>query len=458
MLPKVQVYNSLTRSKAPLTTLVQGKVGIYVCGITVYDLCHLGHARVMCAFDTYVRYLESIGYSVRLVRNITDIDDKIINRAAELGMSTEAVAATNIASMHRDFELLHLRQPDSEPRATQYIEPIIQLVRDLIDRGYGYVSEGRDVYFRVKRFADYGKLSGKNIEDLRSGARVDVNHSKEDPLDFVLWKAAKEGEPQWQSPWGMGRPGWHIECSAMSMRELGHDFDIHAGGPDLIFPHHENEIAQSCAAHDCNFAHYWMHAGPLRMGKDKMSKSLGNYVTIAAALEQFPADVWRMWFAMSHYRSPIVYQPELVEQAARVVDKLYRRVRDCDLSAPLFNDHPQVQLFHTAMRDDCNTPEALSALQALATEVPTATGTKRDRLGASVMHLARSIGLLHQDPEKWLTEGAGMSAEAIEDLIAERNQARQTRDFARADAIREQLTSSGVVLEDSAGGTSWRRH
>jgi len=459
MPPEIRVYNTLTRNKSLLKPLEPGRIGIYLCGITVYDLCHLGHARVMCAFDGLVRYLESIGFGVKLVRNITDIDDKIINRANELGWSADRVTAQNIAAMHRDFSQLGLREPDSEPRATAYIEPILSLISRLIEREYAYPTPQGDVYYRVKRFMGYGRLSGKNINELQSGARVEIEASKEDPLDFALWKAARPGEPSWPSPWGEGRPGWHIECSAMSMRELGADFDIHAGGPDLIFPHHENEIAQSCAAQDCGFAHYWMHAGPLRMGEDKMSKSLGNYITIENALERHPAEVWRMWFAMSHYRSPINYQPELVAQAAKVVDRLYLRLRGCNPEAAAIDGHPHALAFHAAMQDDFNTPLALASIQAIATDMASAEGEKRDRLGATLLQLARSLGLLQSIPDAWLTgdNQEGLSREAIESLITERNQARDARDFARADAIRDQLAAQSVLLEDGPEGTNWRR-
>ena len=460
MIAQIQLYNTLGRNKTTFTPINPGKIGIYLCGITVYDLCHLGHARVMCSLDSIVRYLESIGYQVTLVRNITDIDDKIIHRARELGSTTEEVTAQNIAAMHQDFAALGLREPDSEPRATGYIAPIVRLITNLIDKGYAYTTPAGDVYYRVKRFASYGALSGKRIDQLQSGARVDIDPGKEDPLDFALWKAAKPGEPSWSSPWGEGRPGWHIECSAMSMQELGHDFDIHAGGPDLIFPHHENEIAQSCAAHDCNYAHYWMHAGPLRMGEDKMSKSLGNYITIRDALAGHRAEVWRVWFAMSHYRSQINFQHELVDQAARVVNRLYLRLRDCDLEVEPLTEHPQLRAFHAAMQDDFNTPLALAAIQAIGGEMATTTGEQHSRLGATMLSLARSLGLLQTAPQTWLAgeQQGDISAERITALLRQRDKARAERNFATADAIRDQLAAAGVVMEDGANGTSWRRH
>ncbi len=467
----LHIYNSLTRRKEPFTPIHEGRVGIYVCGMTVYDLCHLGHARVLVAFDVVVRYLRSLGYRVTYVRNITDIDDKIIARAAENGEPVEALTARYIEAMHHDCAALGLLAPDHEPRATAHIAEIVALIERLVERGYAYVAASGDVLYDVSRFEGYGRLAGKRLDELRSGARVEVDEAKDDPLDFVLWKAAKPGEPAWDSPWGRGRPGWHIECSAMSTACLGEHFDIHGGGMDLQFPHHENEIAQSVAATGARFVNVWMHNGFVRVDEEKMSKSLGNFFTVREVLERFPGETVRFFMLSSHYRSPLNYSERNLEAAHAGLERLYTALRGVAPEAGggeaggegAGGEGSPAERFAAAMDDDFNTPEALAVLFDLAREVNRARAAGEQRAAAeaaaTLRRLGGVLGLLGADPEAFLRgAGEGGDEEArIAALVAEREAARARRDWAAADAIRERLRAEGVVLEDGPEGTRWRR-
>lgn len=458
----LQIYNTLTKEKAPFTPLEAGKIKMYVCGITVYDLCHIGHARVMVSFDVITRYLRARGWDVEYVRNITDVDDKIIRRAAENGETVDQLTARMIAAMHEDEDRLAVLRPDQEPRATAHMDDIIRMVSTLIDKGYAYAADNGDVYYRVERFVDYGKLTNKNVDELRSGARVEVEDAKESPLDFVLWKAAKPGEVSWSSPWGEGRPGWHIECSAMSKCCLGDTFDIHGGGPDLPFPHHENEIAQSEAANGVKFVNTWMHAGPVRVNKEKMSKSLGNFFTIRDVLEKYNAEVVRYFLSSVHYRSYIDYSEDSLKEARSALERFYQALRGVTpVEGMLDNDFDE--RFYASMDDDFNTPKALAVLFELVTELNKATrenSAEAGLLAAQLKRLASILGLLQQDPDSFLKgedrEGE-LSSDEIEQLIEQRAQAKKDRDFAAADRIRDELAAQGVVLKDSREGTSWFR-
>ncbi len=455
------LYNSLTRRKEVFTPLEPGKVRMYVCGMTVYDYCHLGHARVMVVFDVLARYLRWKGYEVTYVRNITDIDDKIIRRAGEAGVPIETLTERFIEAMHEDERALGCLPPDREPRATHAIDAIIAMIQRLLDKGYAYLGDNGDVYYTVARFRDYGKLSGKKPEELRAGARVEVNEAKRDPLDFVLWKRAKPGEPAWDSPWGPGRPGWHIECSAMSTHCLGAHFDIHGGGADLQFPHHENEIAQSEAATGQPFVDYWVHVGFVRVDREKMSKSLGNFFTIRDLLAKYPGEVIRFFILASHYRSPLDFSERSLEQARAALTRLYTTLRGLPETEEGEEGEIWRRRFEAAMDDDLNTPEALAVLFELAKEINRLRDQDRERaarLAATLRKLGGVLGLLSQDPERFLRGGkAGLSDEEIERLIEEREQARKRRDWATADRIRDQLKAQGIVLEDTPQGTSWRR-
>jgi cysteinyl-tRNA synthetase len=459
----LHIYNSLTRTKEPLAPLEPGKVRMYVCGMTVYDYCHLGHARVLVAFDVITRYLRERGYEVTYVRNITDIDDKIIQRANERGEDFRALTERFTRFMHEDVTALGVSPPDVEPRATEYMDAIIAMVGQLIEKGYAYVGSNGDVYYDVSRFQGYGRLSHKRVEELRAGARVEPQEAKEDPLDFALWKAAKPGEPSWNSPWGPGRPGWHIECSVMSTTCLGVHFDIHGGGMDLQFPHHENEIAQSEAATGEPFVNLWMHNGFVQVEQEKMSKSLGNFFTVRDVLKAYPAEVVRYFLVASHYRSPVNYTDEALDHARGALTRLYTALRGLPAAEPDARD-PYLERFRTAMDDDFNTPEALAVLFDLAREINRVREDAPDaaaRLGARLRDLGRVLGLLQDDPDEWLKtqggEGAQIDRGEIEGLIAERAAARRARDFARADRIRDDLAARGVLLEDSPEGTTWRR-
>ena len=458
-LPVLTLFDTLRRRKTPLEVLRPNHVGLYVCGMTVYDFCHLGHARVMVTFDTVVRYLRVRGYEVTYVRNITDIDDKIIRRAVERGESIQSLTARFIDAMHEDEAALLCQRPDLEPRATEHVGAMQTLIGELINRGHAYAAANGDVYYAVRSFPEYGRLSGKSIDELTSGARVDIGEDKRDPLDFALWKAAKPGEPSWASPWGEGRPGWHIECSAMSADALGCAFDIHGGGADLQFPHHENEIAQSQGA-GCAFAHYWMHNGFVRINDEKMSKSLNNFFTVRELLPRYSGEVLRFFILSSHYRSPLNYAEEALEQAKASLTRLYTALRGMPgrkIVAELGSEWRE--RFHAAMSDDFHTPAALAVLFDLAREI----NRLRDEgsevaapLATLLRELARVLGLLGQDAEDFL-RGKETDARWIEERIAARAAARQTRDFAGADGIRQELTAAGIILEDGPGGTTWRR-
>lgn len=445
------LYNTLTRTKEPFVPIHPGKIGMYVCGITVYDRCHLGHARSMVCFDVMVRFLRRSGYEVTFVRNITDIDDKIITRAIERGVSIDELTAEYIQAMYDDAKALYILSPDIEPRATAYIPTTIQLIQRLMDQGYAYLSDSGDVCYEVSRFAEYGKLSRKKIEDLEAGARIDIVHEKRSPLDFVLWKAAKPGEPSWSSPWGDGRPGWHIECSAMAMNTLGEQFDIHGGGLDLQFPHHENEIAQSEACTHKPFANYWLHVGMLQVNNEKMAKSVGNFFTIEAVLKDHHHEVIRYFLLSSHYRSPLNYCTENFELARKALMRLYQSIKDVPCHEGKLDDDFVAQ-FNDAMNDDFNTPVALSVLFQLSHAV---NKEKSADLAYTLKHLAGILGLLQELPETFLKSGVE-DEDRISKLVEERFQARLVRDFARADEIRKLLTELGIELEDNATGTTWR--
>ncbi|MDN3554222.1 cysteine--tRNA ligase [Halomonas almeriensis] len=459
----MQIYNTLTRRKEALTPLEAGKVRMYVCGMTVYDYCHLGHARVMVAFDVITRYLRARGYDVNYVRNITDIDDKILKRAEENGESIQALTERMIDAMHEDEGRLGVQRPDHEPRATGHVDDITAMIQTLIDKGYAYAADNGDVYYRVRRFAEYGKLNNRDPDEMRAGARVDVDAHKEDPLDFVLWKAAKPGEAEWPSPWGPGRPGWHIECSAMSTCCLGDTFDIHGGGPDLTFPHHENEIAQSEAATGKTYVNTWMHAGAVRVQHEKMSKSLGNFFTIRDVLEHHDPEVVRYLLVASHYRSPINYAPDSLADARKSLERFYNALDGLDLENATAGqvDERFDARFTEAMDDDFNTAEALSVLFDLAREVNRARKEVPEQavaLAAELKRLGGVLGLLQQVPADFLKGGAGelpLGEDEIQARISERAEAKQARDFARADAIRDELAALGIVLKDSREGTSW---
>ena len=457
----LRIHNSLTGRKEDFQPMEAGRVRMYVCGITVYDFLHLGHARMLIVFDMVVRYLRWRGYDVTYVRNITDIDDKIIRRAAENGEPVEALTERFIAAMGEDSDALGVLRPDLEPRATGHLTAIIRMIEALEERGYAYRADNGDVYYRVAAFEPYGQLSGKRIEDLRSGARVEVSEDKEDPLDFVLWKAAKPGEPSWDSPWGAGRPGWHIECSAMSTEALGNHFDIHGGGMDLKFPHHENEIAQSCGATGQPFVNLWMHNGFVQIDEEKMSKSLGNFFTVREILETVPAEAVRFFVLSSHYRSPLHYSRDNLAQARASLDGLYQALRGLPRVGDGCSDEAAAA-FRQAMDDDFNTPGAMAVLQAAARDVNRARDDgdmeAAAAQAATLRGLGAVLGLLQQDPEDWFRGGAGsLSDEEIQALIEARRSARERRDWAEADRIRDALAADGVVLEDAAGATTWRR-
>jgi cysteinyl-tRNA synthetase len=459
----LKIHNSLSRQKEVFKPLQEGKVSLYVCGMTVYDLCHVGHARVMVVFDVVTRYLRSLGYDVTYVRNITDIDDKIIKRAAENGESIQQLTERYIAEMHQDADSLGVIRPDVEPKATESMAEILAMIETLIEKGLAYTADNGDVYYDVSKFASYGKLSGRDISELRAGERVAVNEAKTDPLDFVLWKAAKPEEPAWESPWGRGRPGWHIECSAMSAHCLGEHFDIHGGGQDLQFPHHENEIAQSEGAHGCQSVNYWMHNGFVRIDDEKMSKSLGNFFTVREVLAKYPAEAVRFFILSSHYRSPLNYSEEQLEQAKSTLERFYLSLRD--ISADTVNwqsDEVFGPRFQQAMDDDFNTALALSVLadvrQALNKSLENQDDDQARYFAGLLLAFGEVLGLLQQDVEQFLAgQQDDSEAEQIDALVAERDTARAEKNWARADEIRDQLTAMGIVLEDSAGKTHWRR-
>ena len=465
----LKIFNTLTGNKDIFKPIEPGKVRMYVCGMTVYDYCHLGHARVMVVFDVVVRYLREAGYDVTYVRNITDVDDKIIRRANENHEDIHALTTRFIAVMHEDASALGVLPPDIEPRATASMGSIVEMIATLVDKGYAYQADNGDVYYDVSRFGSYGRLSGKQLDELQSGARVAVDNSKGDPLDFVLWKTVKPGEPSWPSPWGAGRPGWHIECSAMSTGCLGAHFDIHGGGMDLQFPHHENEIAQSEAATGEPFVNYWMHNGFVRVDDEKMSKSLGNFFTVREILKRYRAEDVRYFILASHYRSPLNYSQDNLEQARAALTRLYTSLRGLTPYAPPGPECEDYTAdFHAAMDDDFNTPEAIAVLFELAREINKSRETEpalAARLAGCLHQLGGILGLLQVEPDNYLREtatvtdsaAAGISEAAVEELIARRISAREQKDWAEADRLRDELEGHGIVLEDGAGGTTWRR-
>jgi cysteinyl-tRNA synthetase len=470
----IEIHNTLTRRVEPLVPLEPGHVRIYVCGVTVYDYCHMGNGRTLVAFDVIVRWLQARGHRVTYVRNITDVDDKIIKRAAERSITPAELSVEFTRHMQDDLAALGCATPDAEPRATDYIQPMLGIIELLTQNGLAYQADDGDVDYAVRQFPRYGRLSGKSLDDLRAGERVAVGEGKRDPLDFVLWKRAKPGEPQWESKWGPGRPGWHIECSAMASELLGRHFDIHGGGPDLVFPHHENEIAQSEGAFDEPFADIWMHCGALRVGDDKMSKSLGNFWTIRDALAKYDGEVLRYFLLRSHYRSQVSFSEEQVGEARAGLTRLYTALRDAPAdSEPLDWNEPHAVRFAAAMDDDFNTAQAFGELFALASEI---NRTKSSAHARQLKKLGGIVGILQDSPLDYLqgrvrprvvvnlgdlkleARGkAGLSVERIDVLIAERAAAKKARDFATADRIRSALASDGIVLEDSASGTTWRR-
>lgn len=457
----LRIYNDLTRNKEEFKSIDPGKVRMYVCGMTVYDLCHLGHARVMVVFDVVYRYLQQRGYEVDYVRNITDIDDKIINRANENGEPFSELTGRFIDAMHEDSNALGILPPTSEPRATDFMEKIIAMIEALVKNDHAYAAVNGDVYYAVASFDGYGKLSGKSIEDLRAGARVEPGDAKRDPMDFALWKSAKPDEPAWDSPWGKGRPGWHIECSAMSTDVLGNHFDIHGGGADLTFPHHENEIAQSEGATGEQFVNYWMHNGFVRINDEKMSKSLNNFFTVREILEKYRAEEVRYFILTSQYRSPLNYDEEHLINARSALTRFYTALRDLSEVQPAGGES-QVEAFMAAMDDDFNTPVALAAMFDLAREINRLRKEDLQRaavLGAQLKQLGSILGILQQHPDDYLqgNDESGLSDAEIDSLIQQRSDAKRDKNWAEADRIRDELQAQGVVLEDSAQGTTWRR-
>ncbi|MEJ5063811.1 cysteine--tRNA ligase [Erwinia sp. MYb375] len=460
----LKIFNTLSRQKEEFKPIHAGKIGMYVCGITVYDLCHIGHGRTFAAFDVVARYLRYSGYELNYVRNITDIDDKIIKRANENGETIEQLTNRMIAEMHKDFAALNILPPDLEPRATRHIPEIIELVSKLIAREHAYVASNGDVMFSVDSDPNYGSLSRQDLEQLQAGARVEVAVDvKRNPMDFVLWKMSKADEPGWESPWGMGRPGWHIECSAMNCKQLGEHFDIHGGGSDLMFPHHENEIAQSTCAHDGPYVNVWMHSGMVMIDREKMSKSLNNFFTVRDVLEHYDAETVRYFLMSGHYRSQLNYGEDNLNQARSALERLYIAIRNTDASAEVAGGEEFEARFRAAMDDDFNTPEAYSALFDLAREVNRLKDTDKaaaNGLAARLRTLAGVLGLLEQDPEQFLQSGVNINDEEvaqIEALIQMRIDARAAKNWAQADVARDKLNDMGIVLEDAAGGTSWRR-
>ncbi|AFU18554.1 cysteine--tRNA ligase [Actinobacillus suis] len=457
----LKIYNTLKREKEEFKPINSNQVGMYVCGVTVYDLCHFGHGRTFVSFDVIARYLRYLGYNLRYVRNITDVDDKIIKRALENNETCDQLVDRMIAEMHKDFDDLNILRPDVEPRATKHIPEIVAMVEKLIANGHAYVAADGDVMFDVESFKKYGALSRQNLEQLQAGARVEIKSVKKNPMDFVLWKMSKEGEPSWQSPWGNGRPGWHIECSAMNSKELGEHFDIHGGGSDLMFPHHENEIAQSCCAHGGDYVNYWLHTGMLTIDDEKMSKSLGNFFTIRTMLEKYESETLRYFFLTAHYRSLLNYSLDNLDLARSALERLYTSLRGCDLSVEAVGGEQYVEAFKAAMDDDFNTPGALAVLFEIAREVnklKTEDVAKANGLAVRLKELAGVLGLLYQDPEAFLQGDADNDEVAeIEALIKQRNEAKAAKNWAVADEVRDKLKAMNIVLEDTPNGTTWRK-
>ena len=460
----LQIFNTLSKTKEPFHPINSEHVGIYVCGMTVYDFCHMGHARVLVMFDIITRHLRRQFPKVTYVRNITDIDDKIIKRAIENGESIDQLTNRFIEAMHEDEKALGILPPDIEPRATESMNEIFYMIETLVEKGIAYQGKSGDVYYSVRKFPNYGKLSGKNLDDLEAGARVDVEDDKDDPLDFVLWKMAKPEEPSWESPWGDGRPGWHIECSAMSSNHLGNHFDIHGGGMDLSFPHHENEIAQSEGAHDCKFVNTWMHVGFVNVNEEKMSKSLGNFFTIREVLESYDGETLRYFILSSHYRSPLNFSDANLDNAKNAITKLYTSIRGLKSSTASTDEISQrldyEQRFDAALDDDFNTPIAISILFEISKQINLEKEKDVDfasALSGLLVRLGGYLGILQNNPEDFLKHGVQLSDEEIDQKIKDRNLARSEKDFALSDQIRDELEAHGIILEDSAEGTLWRR-
>jgi cysteinyl-tRNA synthetase len=457
----LKIYNSMSREKQEFKPINAGKIGMYVCGITIYDLCHIGHGRTFVSFDMIVRYLRYLGFEVNFQRNITDVDDKIIKRAAENNESCDALTERLTAEMHKDFDALNMVRPDFEPKATLHMPEIIEMVQRLLDRGHAYVAPNGDVLFSVASYKEYGRLSGQDLDQLQAGARVEIDHNKQNPMDFVLWKMSKPGEPTWESPWGPGRPGWHIECSAMNSKHLGTHFDIHGGGSDLQFPHHENEIAQSCCAHDTPYVNYWMHTGMVMVDREKMSKSLDNFFTIRDVLKYYDAQTVRYFLLSGHYRSQLNYSEENLKQARSALERLYTAFKDLDLTVTAAPADEYVAKFKSAMNDDFNTPEAYSVLFDMVREInrlKTTDMAGASALGVSLKQLTDVLGIASQDIDSFF-KGCGTDDEVaeIEALIVERNRARTEKDWPAADVARDRLNQLGVVLEDGENGTTWRK-
>ena len=460
----IKIFNTLTKKKEVFKPINDGHVGIYVCGMTVYDYCHMGHARLLVMFDVITRHLRRNFSSVNYVRNITDIDDKIIKRAIENNEDISSLAERFIVAMHEDERALGNLAPDIEPKATDSIDQMLYMIKSLVDKGIAYQGHNGDVYYSVRNFEGYGKLSGKNLDELEAGARVDVESDKRDPLDFVLWKMTKPNEPNWKSPWGDGRPGWHIECSAMSTHHLGNHFDIHGGGSDLSFPHHENEIAQSEGANNCAFVNTWMHLGFVNLDNEKMSKSLNNFFTIRTVLENYDGETLRYFIMSSHYRSPLNFSNENLDNAKAALTRLYTATRGLSASDTAMN---QVSMrfdfenrFNAALDDDFNTPIALSILFEIAKIINTEREKDKDlaeALAQLLRKLGRFLGILENDSESYLKQGTEISNADIENKIQQRNSARASKDFALSDQIRDELSQLGIVLEDSTTGTTWRK-
>jgi len=458
----LQIYNTLSRKKEVFKPISAGKVGLYVCGITIYDYLHIGHARTYVAFDIVARYLKHLGYDVTHVRNITDVDDKIIKRAQENNESCESLTTRMIKEMYQDFDDLNIMRPDLDPTVTGHMPEIIALIERLMERGHAYVASNGDVLFEVKTFKDYGKLSLQNLDMLQAGARVDVDETKRNPMDFVLWKMAKPGEPSWDSAWGKGRPGWHIECSAMNSKHLGTHFDIHGGGSDLQFPHHENEIAQSCCAFDTPYVNYWMHGGMVQINKEKMSKSLNNFFTLRSVLEEYDAETVRFFLTSSHYRSQLNYSQDNLGQARSSLERIYTALRDVEPIETSFDDNEYVQRFEKAMNDDFNCPEAMAVLFEIAKEVNRLKMEQDSKAGELVfilVSLGEVLGIAQNSPEAFLQGGTSDEDETaiIEALIKQRKDARASKNWASADDARDKLAAMKIVLEDSATGTTWRK-
>jgi cysteinyl-tRNA synthetase len=457
----LQIYNTLTREKQLFVPINKSKVGMYVCGITVYDMCHMGHARTYLSFDIVVRYLRHLGYIVKYVRNVTDVDDKIMQRAEQNGETPAQLTERTIADMHQDFAALNLLEPDVEPRVTGHMDEIIDVIKRLVDKGFAYQADSGDVLFKISAYKDYGKLSKQDLSQLASGIRVQTTADKHDPLDFVLWKTAKQGELSWPSPWGDGRPGWHIECSAMNHKHLGKHFDIHGGGSDLIFPHHENEVAQSCCAFDTPYVNTWMHAGMVQVDNEKMSKSLGNFFTLRDVLNKHDPETLRFFLMSAHYRSQLSYSQDNIAQARASLERLYTALRGIEANVNVDLKHGgYLAKFEAAMNDDFNMPIAVAVLFDVVKDLnkQSANTQEASDLAGVLIGLGNILGILENQPERFLQgDDDGDFAQQVEALIAQRVQARADKNWAAADAVRDELNQLGVVLEEGKGGTKWRK-